>query len=131
MREIISLHVGQAGVQTGNSCWELFCLEHGIDASGSLTSNSNGPSIQNDADSNGIGTFFSEGRSGKYVPRCVMADLDPSTIGDVQRGVYRNLFHPDSLLAGKEDAASNFARGRYSKNVLPTFIDCMQLLDAM
>ena len=29
MREIISLHVGQAGVQVGNACWELFCLEHG------------------------------------------------------------------------------------------------------
>ena len=26
MREVISLHIGQAGIQTGNSCWELFCL---------------------------------------------------------------------------------------------------------
>ena len=26
MREIISIHIGQAGVQIGNSCWELFCL---------------------------------------------------------------------------------------------------------
>ena len=25
-REIISIHIGQAGVQIGNSCWELFCL---------------------------------------------------------------------------------------------------------
>ncbi|KAL3309930.1 hypothetical protein Ciccas_011514 [Cichlidogyrus casuarinus] len=30
MRECISLHVGQAGVQIGNACWELYCLEHGI-----------------------------------------------------------------------------------------------------
>ena len=30
MREVISLHVGQAGVQMGNACWELYCLEHGI-----------------------------------------------------------------------------------------------------
>ena len=30
MREVISIHIGQAGVQTGNSCWELYCLEHGI-----------------------------------------------------------------------------------------------------
>lgn len=29
-REIISIHVGQAGVQIGNACWELYCLEHGI-----------------------------------------------------------------------------------------------------
>ena len=26
MREVISVHVGQAGVQIGNSCWELYCL---------------------------------------------------------------------------------------------------------
>ena len=24
MREIVSIHVGQAGVQIGNACWELF-----------------------------------------------------------------------------------------------------------
>ena len=29
-RECISVHVGQAGVQIGNACWELYCLEHGI-----------------------------------------------------------------------------------------------------
>ena len=30
MREVISIHIGQAGVQVGNACWELYCLEHGI-----------------------------------------------------------------------------------------------------
>ena len=29
-REVINVHVGQAGVQMGNACWELYCLEHGI-----------------------------------------------------------------------------------------------------
>lgn len=29
MKEVIGIHVGQAGVQIGNACWELFCLEHG------------------------------------------------------------------------------------------------------
>ena len=28
-RECISIHVGQAGCQIGNACWELYCLEHG------------------------------------------------------------------------------------------------------
>jgi len=30
MREVITIHVGQGGIQVGNACWELFCLEHGI-----------------------------------------------------------------------------------------------------
>ena len=34
MREVISIHVGQGGIQVGNACWELFCLEHGIQPDG-------------------------------------------------------------------------------------------------
>ncbi|KAK7850471.1 tubulin alpha-4 chain [Quercus suber] len=30
MRECISIHIGQASIQVGNACWELYCLEHGI-----------------------------------------------------------------------------------------------------
>lgn len=36
MREIISLHIGQAGIQVGNSCWELYCLEHDIQPDGNM-----------------------------------------------------------------------------------------------
>jgi len=35
-REVVSIHVGQAGVQIGNACWELYCLEHGIQPDGIL-----------------------------------------------------------------------------------------------
>ena len=34
MRECISIHVGQAGCQIGNACWELYCLEHGLEPNG-------------------------------------------------------------------------------------------------
>ncbi|TFY52181.1 hypothetical protein EVG20_g10668, partial [Dentipellis fragilis] len=34
MREVISIHVGQAGVQIGNACWELYTLEHGLGPDG-------------------------------------------------------------------------------------------------
>lgn len=33
-REIISLHIGQAGVQFGSDCWELFGQEHSIGLDG-------------------------------------------------------------------------------------------------
>ena len=36
MIECISIHVGQAGVQIGNACWELYCLEHGIQTDGQV-----------------------------------------------------------------------------------------------
>lgn len=62
-------------------------------------------------------TFFSETGAGKHVPRAVFLDLEPTVIDEVRTGTYRQLFHPEQLISGKEDAANNFARGHYtSKN---------------
>lgn len=36
MGELVFINVGHAGVRIGESCWELFCEEHGIDDSGKL-----------------------------------------------------------------------------------------------
>lgn len=55
MRECISVHVGQAGVQIGNACWELYCLEHGIQPDGQMPSDK---TIGGGDDS--FNTFFSE-----------------------------------------------------------------------
>jgi len=108
MRECISLHVGQAGVQMGNACWELYCLEHGIDPTGIMSEDH-----QNDVnDSNS--TFFAEMESGRRVPRAIYVDLEPTVIDEVRTGTYKDLFHPDQLITGKEDAANNFARGHYT-----------------
>lgn len=59
-------------------------------------------------------TFFSETGSGKHVPRAVFVDLEPTVIDEVRTGPYRQLFHPEQLISGKEDAANNFARGHYT-----------------
>ncbi len=59
-------------------------------------------------------TFFSETGSGKHVPRAVFVDLEPTVIDEVRTGTYRQLFHPEQLISGKEDAANNFARGHYT-----------------
>jgi len=56
-------------------------------------------------------TFFQETGAGKYVPRSVYVDLEPTVIDEVRSGAYRELFHQESLINGKEDAANNFARG--------------------
>ena len=51
-------------------------------------------------------TFFSETGAGKHVPRCVMVDLEPTVVDEVRTGTYRQLFHPEQLITGKEDAAN-------------------------
>ncbi|KAH9500749.1 hypothetical protein Btru_076386 [Bulinus truncatus] len=34
---------------------------------------------------------------------------------EIRTGPYRQLFHPNTLITGKEDAANNYARGHYTK----------------
>uniref|UniRef100_A0AC35TSN5 Tubulin alpha chain n=1 Tax=Rhabditophanes sp. KR3021 TaxID=114890 RepID=A0AC35TSN5_9BILA len=109
MREVVSIHIGQAGVQIGNSCWELYCLEHGIQPDGTMPSEK-----VNSATDDSFTTFFSETSRGQYVPRAVMVDLEPSVIDEIKNGEYKKLFHPDMLICGKEDAANNYARGHYT-----------------
>ena len=48
-----------------------------------------------------------------------------SKTDEVRTGIYKELFHPDQLINGKEDAANNFARGHYT--VGRTLID--EILD--
>lgn len=75
-RECISVHVGQAGVQIGNACWELYCLEHGIQPDGSMPSDK----LAGHHDDS-FSTFFSESGAGNHVPRAVFVDLEPTVIG--------------------------------------------------
>ncbi|KAF9090841.1 Tubulin alpha-1C chain, partial [Mortierella sp. GBA35] len=84
MREVISLHVGQAGVQIGNACWELYCLEHGLAPDGTVAS----PDTFNTGNSSSS-TFFSETGAGKHVPRAIFVDLEESVIQEVRNGSYR------------------------------------------
>jgi len=122
MRECILIHIGQAGVQLGNACWELFCLEHGIQPNGQKPSTGGD---DNYTDDDSYGTFFTETGAGKFVPRCVFLDLEPTVIDEVRSGTYRSLFHPEQLISGKEDAANNYARGHYTvgKEVVDLVLD--------
>ena len=223
MREVISIHLGQCGVQIGNACWELYCLvrpraleptardprarprwrapsartirsilervgrapphchargserhllhavhttlsqlpqparlraatsspslslsslslyrrpltfrpslpviqEHGIQPDGQMPSDK---TIGGGDDA--FNTFFSETGSGKHVPRTVFVDLEPTVIDEVRTGTYRQLYHPEQLISGKEDAANNYARGHYTigKEIVDLVLDRIRKL---
>jgi tubulin alpha len=67
----------------------------------------------------GHSTFFSETSSGKYVPRSLYVDLEPGVIDDVKTGPFRSLFHPETMITGKEDAANNCMSPVPSSLLLP------------
>jgi len=122
MREVICAHIGQAGCQIGSACWELFCLEHGIQPDGRLTSSGGGD--------DSFSTFFSEIGGGKHTPRCVFCDLDPTPVDEVKQGTFKDLFHSDQLICGTEGAANSFAFGHYTigKEILGTAVDRVRKL---
>ena len=49
---------------------------------------------------------------------------------EVRSGTYRQLFHPEQLITGKEDAANNYARGHYTvgKEIIDQVLDRIRKL---
>lgn len=64
----------------GNACWELYCLEHGIQPDGHMQPNEDG---KVDTLDDSFNTFFSEMGTGKHVPRAVFIDLEPTVVGQL------------------------------------------------
>ncbi|KAA8495544.1 Tubulin alpha-2 chain [Porphyridium purpureum] len=109
MRQLVSLHIGQCGVQTANACWELYCLEHGIRPDGTVAPDN--VAVGRDQ---AFSTFFQETGRGKFTPRAVFVDLEPTVMDEVRTGKYKDLYHPEQLISSNEDAANNYARGHYT-----------------
>jgi len=129
-REVLTINVGQAGIQLGNSVWKQYCAEHDIEPNGTLKAKAE---VSDDAKKDAakyFTTFFEETGTGQYVPRNITVDLEPSVVDDVRTGDYSQMFHPEFLLNGKEDAANNFARGHYTvgKEILDQVNDRLRKL---
>jgi Tubulin/FtsZ family, GTPase domain len=71
------------------------------------------PSSPRQVSSPGPPSFLIAGH-GKYVPRAVYVDLEPSVMDEVRHGRYRELFHPEQLISGKQDASNNCTPGSIS-----------------
>lgn len=99
---------------------DSYLLEHGLGMDGRPD-----PNAKDIVEGGSYETFFTETSNGKYVPRSLFVDLDPSPIDEIRTGDYRTLFHPELLISGKEDAANNYARGHYTigKEMVESVID--------
>lgn len=51
-------------------------------------------------------------------------------VDEVRTGTYKQLFHPEQLITGKEDAANNYARGHYTigKEIVDVVLDRIRKL---
>ena len=103
MREILSLHVGAAGIGMGDASWQLYCAEHGITAEGT------GPATGE------AGVVFRDTPAGHYVSRCLLIDTEPDAIDEVRkRSPHRALYTQSMCHFGKDGSACFHTRGMYT-----------------
>ncbi len=82
VREVITVNIGQAGIQLGQEVWSQFNTEHHITDSGETDSKE-----QTSRYSRGdkeFTKFYSESSEGRFVPRNVSVDLEPNVIDNVK-----------------------------------------------
>ncbi|KAJ7212247.1 tubulin beta chain, partial [Mycena pura] len=108
MREIVHLQIGQCGNQIGSRFWEAVSDEHGLDRTGH-------DQYTSDLQLERISVYYNETGSSKYVPRAVLIDLEPGTMGVIRSGPLGSLFRPDNFVFGQNGAANNWAKGHYTE----------------
>ncbi|CAM9783558.1 unnamed protein product [Rangifer tarandus platyrhynchus] len=116
MRECISIHAGQAGIRLAmpagsSAAWNVASSLMARCQLTRLLEEETTPSAPSSVR--------------QTVPRAVFVDLEPTVIYDVRTGTYHQLFHPEQLITGKEDAANNYARGHYTigKEIMDLVLD--------
>jgi len=124
VREIISINVGQAGCQLGNTLWQQYNLEHSVKPGepwqpetqmeeSKKTSGGEYQSSKADVLTKAK-TFYARSNQGNMIPRNLFIDLEASCIQQIRKGPLKKQFADDYFIEGKEDAANNFARGHYT-----------------
>jgi tubulin beta len=108
MREIIQVQAGQCGNQIGGKFWEVICDEHNIDASGQFIGNDKSVLDK-------ISVYYNDIRKTRYVPRCILVDLEPGVLDSIRSGPHGKLFRPDSFVFAQNGAGNNWAKGHYTE----------------
>lgn len=114
-REVVTIGVGQFGVQCSQEIWRLYALEHGIALDGRT---------EEDQEDFSFRTFFDENSLGQFVPRGLLLDLEPSVCEQVKNTDMKKFFDPEKIVYAAECGANVYARGRYvaSKQIHPTML---------
>lgn len=109
VREIISIGVGQCGVNMMEAHWESMLKEHQIGLDGMVTSSPE--KNLNVAHS----VYFDESIDGGYVPRGILACLDDNPINRFRSLDMANNFRQDCFISSGQSTGNNWAVGHYTR----------------
>ncbi len=121
--QVISLHIGQFGCQTGMRFWRKMIQEHGISPDGSAAPED--PEVPERRD-----MFFSQDDQELFVPRALFIDLEPNVVSQARED-RPLLFNDDNMLpVGDQKGAGNRWSNGYNQgndvNVSAAMMDALR-----
>lgn len=122
MRELITVGLGQCGVQLSEAFLELLYNEHSVDFG-------NG-SLKPDAPNSCLSSFLVESPESKLKPRSILVDLEPNAVESVQKGCLKAVIEENNCVKGKESASGNYAVGHYTsgREIIEIIVDRTRIM---
>ena len=96
------------GNRVSTKFWELIAQEHGINTAATYCGTSD---LQEDK----IDVYFNQVKSGHYLARAVLADLEPGCLDQVRAGSFAAIFNPDNYVHHFSSAGNLWAKGYYTE----------------
>lgn len=107
-REYLTLNFGNAGNRIGHQYWMHISGEHGVDANGNY-GGTNEEQLFN------ISTCYKETKTGRYIPRSILTDLEFNTLDEITGSQFGCLYAPENYIFHNDVGTSNnYARGFYT-----------------
>jgi len=95
-REVLHLHIGSGGIQVGDHCWQLYCLEHNLNSDGCLLNEKNPPQC-----------FFSESNGNnkkKFGPRALFIDFDSTEMDRLKTSNLKDFYNDNQFLLSTDSS---------------------------
>ncbi len=112
-KQLLTIHIGGFGIQTGKSFWESQLIEHGLDSEGGFSGGTQLPSQNGEY----LSTYFDEISQGTYEPRALLLDSMQKNIDDIKISNLKSLFNPATSFKTLNKTLLNFANSYYTDGI--------------
>jgi tubulin beta len=115
-REIVHIQVGRAGNNIGHEFWRDLCEEHQINYQGAPEQRGVYEGPPNGQEAEHLDVFFNEGaRSGQFVPRALLVDLNMSDLQTIKQDNLGSLYRPDNVIGNDEGSGNCYAKAFHTE----------------
>eukprot|EP01155_Anaeramoeba_flamelloides_P037008 Anaeramoba_flamelloidesc26820_g1_i2.p1 GENE.c26820_g1_i2~~c26820_g1_i2.p1 ORF type:complete len:225 (-),score=48.38 c26820_g1_i2:635-1309(-) len=107
MAELVSIFVGECGVQMGTDYFKLIAQEHQLNEEGVYVG-------EQDYQLENIKCLYEETQE-NYISRSIFCDLDPKTIETLKTNETMTNFRTENCISGNKTSNGNWATGHYTE----------------